>query len=70
MVDNENDKDPRTATGTDPEVLGAGVTEGIKSTEKGTGEPGSRGTAGTVMDDSRPTDAASEGDFPVDEPAQ
>lgn len=70
MVDHDNDNDPRTATGTDPEVLGADETEGIKSTEQGTGEPGSRGTAGTVMDDSRPTDAAGDGDFPVDEPAQ
>lgn len=68
MVDNENDNDPNTATGTDPEVLGADATEGIKSTEKGIGEPGSSGTAGSVMDNSRATDAP--GDFPEDEPAQ
>lgn len=68
MADNENDNDARTATGTSPETLGADVTEGIKSTERGTGEPGSDGTAGTVMDNSLPTDLP--GDFPEDEPAQ
>ncbi len=48
--------DPRTATGTPPEVLGADVTEGRNTTETARGEPGSDGVAGSVMDNSLPTD--------------
>lgn len=77
MVDNENEKDPtfaknaddpRTATGIDPEVLANDPPGGIDSTEDARGEPGSRAAAGSVMDNSMPTDVPKE--FPEDEPAQ